>query len=242
MIYFGDCIEVLQNLTEKSVDICFTSPNPVFYSYKKHKNIDDKRIVGTEEYSYQYVNHLIHIFKEVKRVLKDEGSCFVQLGDWYDHHGSLRCVPELFTHIMINNENQWYLSGKLVWHRPMDYKITRRQTSGFIKDWEYCYQFTKHPNNFYFNNKDNRLWTKSVFSFQNLSLKGNEFNSGFPEELVEIAIRTTVPTKGGIVLDPMAGTGITGVVAKKLGREFILIDIDKTKCYAMAARLSCEVK
>ncbi len=242
MILCGDCIEVLKTLPEKSIDMCFTSPNPIFYIYKKQKNSNDKRVVGTETYNYQYVSHLTEIFAEVKRVLKDEGSCFVQLGDWYDHQGTLRCVPELFALNMINAENQWYLSGKLVWHRPVDHKEAKKQTFGFIKDWEYCYQFTKHPINFHFNIKDNRLWAKSVFSFKNTHLPDDEFNSGFPEELVEIAIRTTVPNNGGVVLDPMAGTGITGVVAKKLGKHFIMIDINEEKCFSMGAKLSCQVK
>jgi DNA modification methylase len=238
MIIHGDCLAILKTLPEKSVNMCFTSPNPLFYIYKtKKSNSDDKRVVGAETDSHQYVMHLINIFEEVKRVLKDEGSCFVQLGDWYDHEGSLRCVPEFFALSMINKE--WYLSGKLVWHRPMDYKTAKKQTFGFIKDWEYCYQFTKRPNNFYFNTTGNRLWTKSVFSFKNTRVLDNEFNSGFPEELIEIAVKTTVPVKGGVVLDPMAGTGITGVVAKRHDKAFIMIDIDKSKCLAMAARLSC---
>jgi site-specific DNA-methyltransferase (cytosine-N4-specific) len=241
MILCGDCIEILKSIPEKSIDMCFTSPNPVFYMYKKQKNSNDRRMVGTETHSYQYVNHLIDIFSEVKRVLKDNGSCFVQLGDWYDHEGSLRCIPELFSLLMTNEENQWYLSGKIIWHRPMDYKDAKQQTTGFIKDWEYCYQFTKDPHNFHFNNKDNRLWTRSVFSFKNKPVMENEFDSGFPEELVEIAIKTTVP-KGGVVLDPMAGSGVTGVVTKKLGRQFILIDINREKCLAMGARLGCQVR
>lgn len=242
MILCGDCLEILKNMPEKSINTCFTSPNPVFYSYKKHYEIDDNRVVGTESYSYEYVNHLIEIFKEVKRVLKDDGSCFIQIGDWYNHQGTLSCVPELFALLMINAENQWFLTGKLIWHRPLNLKESKIQTSGFVKDWEYCYQFTKHPTNYNFNNKDNILWSKSVFSFNQNKIQNRDFNSGFPEELIEIAIKTTVPTTGGVVLDPMAGTGITGVVSKKLGKQFIMIEIDRTKCLAMGARLSCDVK
>jgi site-specific DNA-methyltransferase (adenine-specific) len=242
MILCGDCVKVLKTLPENSVDMCFTSPNPIFYIYKKQKNSKDKRIVGTETDNYQYVNHLIDIFAEVKRVLKDEGSCFVQLGDWYDNQGTMRCIPEMFALIMINSENHWYLPGKLVWHRPVNHRDAKKHTLGFIKDWEYCYQFTKHPNNFYFNNKDNKLWTKSVFSFRNAYEPDDKFYSGFPEDLIKIAIMTTVPNKGGVVLDPMAGSGITGAVAKELGKEFIMIDINEEKCFAMGAKLSCQVK
>ncbi len=242
MILCGDCIEILKKLPEKSVNVCFTSPNPVFYMYKKQYEIKDNRVVGSEQYNHEYVNHLIGIFTEVKRVLKEDGSCFVQLGDWYNHEGTLSCIPELFALLMINSNNQWFLTGKLIWHRPVEYSEAKKQTSGFIKDWEYCFHFTKHPTNYFFNNKNNRLWTKSVLSFKQSQSQGKEFSSGFPEELIEIVIKTTVPTNGGVVLDPMAGTGTTGIVSKKLGKQFIMIDIDRTKCLAMGARLSCEVK
>jgi DNA modification methylase len=136
----------------------------------------------------------------------------------------------------------WNLAAKLIWHRPISRKDLIKRNTGFIKDWEYCYHFTKNPHNYYFDNKSNRLWTKSVFSFQDSQVNTNEFDSGFPQELIEIAIKTTVPKTGGTILDPMAGTGVTGVVAKKLGKSFVMIDIDMSKCYGMSSRLSCELK
>ena len=241
MIIHGDCLEILKSIPEKSIDMCFTSPNPVFYLYKK-KTFEplDNRVVGSESTNYLYVTRLLNIFDEVKRVLTDNGSCFIQLGDWYDHEGSLRCIPEFFSLSMI--ARGWYLAAKLIWHRPINRKEFKKQTIGFIKDWEYCYHFTKSPNSYYFDNKSNRLWTKSIFSFQESRRNSNEFDSGFPEELVEIAIKTTVSKIDGTILDPMAGTGVTGVVAKKLGKSFIMIDIDKSKCHGMASRLSCQLK
>jgi len=49
----------------------------------------------------------------------------------------------------------------------------------------------------------------------------------FPEELVRTPILAGCP-KGGVVLDPFAGSGTTGVVAKKLGRNFIGIDLNES--------------
>ena len=77
----------------------------------------------------------------------------------------------------------------------------------------------------------------SVYSFPcRLDKVGNTFDSGFPNELIEIAIKTTIPPEG-IVIDIMAGTGETGLVAKRLGRKFVMIDIDEGLCSAMKTRL-----
>ena len=55
--------------------------------------------------------------------------------------------------------------------------------------------------------------------------KGSHF-AVFPEKLVEPMIKAGCP-KQGIVLDPFCGSGTTGVVAQKLGRKFIGIDLNK---------------
>lgn len=58
----------------------------------------------------------------------------------------------------------------------------------------------------------------------------------FPEELVETPIKAGCP-KGGVVLDPFCGSGTTGVVAKKLGRHFIGIDLNKDYCKMADTRI-----
>ena len=58
-----------------------------------------------------------------------------------------------------------------------------------------------------------------------------------PEELLERVI--SISTKpGDIILDPMAGTGTTGVVARRLGRRFILIEREERYFRAIQQRLS----
>jgi len=62
------------------------------------------------------------------------------------------------------------------------------------------------------------VWTISTKPFKEAHF------AVFPEELVETPIKAGCP-KGGIVLDPFSGAGTTLLVAKKLGRNFIGIDI-----------------
>ena len=63
------------------------------------------------------------------------------------------------------------------------------------------------------------MWTINTSCF------GGAHFAVFPEKLVEPCILAGCP-RGGVVLDPFMGSGTTGVVAKKLGREFIGIDIN----------------
>jgi DNA modification methylase len=223
----GDALIELKKLPRQSVDMCFTSPTPPF-----DKMGLDTNIVGSESDTDNYVKHLVEIFRELKVVLKDTGSLFVQMGD-YHYKGTLMGTPEIFVIHMLYDG--WFLRSKLIWHRTENSK--QEETNRFRRNWEYLFFFTKNPDGYYFDNKSNKYYKSSVYSFSStLGIQGNEFDSGFPEELVEIAIKTTVPYDG-IVLDVMAGTGKTGIVAKRLGKKFIMIDIDYSLCYAMKARL-----
>ncbi len=222
----GDAMTELRKLEDCHVDMCFTSPTPPFDKIGSN----NKSVIGSEQNTNEYVKNLVIIFRELKRVLKETGSLFVQMGDFH-YKGTLLATPELFIINMLYDG--WFLRSKLIWHRTEN--SPQEETNRFKRNWEYLLFFTKNPDNYYFNNKGNKYYKNSVYSFP-LGDRGNEFGSGFPEELIEIAIKTTVPEKG-IVLDVMSGTGTTGVVAKRLGRNFIMIDIDERLCNAMKTRL-----
>ncbi len=73
----------------------------------------------------------------------------------------------------------------------------------------------------------------------------SNFKSGhfavFPERLVEPCILAGCP-RGGVVLDPFAGSGTTGVVAKRLGRDFVGIEINPHFRRMAIERLTATVK
>lgn len=75
------------------------------------------------------------------------------------------------------------------------------------------------------------VWTVSTSSF-----KGAHF-AVFPESLVEPCVLAGCP-EGGVVLDPFMGSGTTGVVAQRLGRRFVGIDINLDYCRMAAERIS----
>ena len=78
---------------------------------------------------------------------------------------------------------------------------------------------------FYFNEKSKYART-SVFSYPlEDTYYTNEFDSGLPYQLSEMVIDTTVP-KGGTISDPLCGSAKVGVVAKRMNRDFIGIDIN----------------
>ena len=74
----GDALAVLQTLQDESVDCVITSP-----PYWNLRDYSVEGQLGLEPTFQEYITKLCDIFDEVKRVLKKEGTCWVNLGDTY---------------------------------------------------------------------------------------------------------------------------------------------------------------
>lgn len=79
----GDCLEMLKTLPDESVDCCITSPP--YYGLRDY-GADGQ--IGLEETPYIYIYKLVNVFREVKRVLKEEGTLWLNIGDSYWGSGS----------------------------------------------------------------------------------------------------------------------------------------------------------
>lgn len=74
----GDCLEVLKTIPNESIDCMITSP-----PYWALRDYGVEGQLGLEPTFQEYITKLCDIFEEVKRVLKKEGTCWVNLGDTY---------------------------------------------------------------------------------------------------------------------------------------------------------------
>ncbi len=98
-LYVGDALEVLHTLPEKSVQCCVTSPP---YWGLRDYGVDGQ--LGLEPTPFLYVEDLVTAFAEVRRVLRDDGTLWLNLGDSYAAStkggggigkGTLNCGPAL---------------------------------------------------------------------------------------------------------------------------------------------------
>ena len=74
----GDCIEGLRTLQDASVHCCVTSP-----PYWGLRDYGHDGQIGLEQTPEAYVARMVEVFREVRRVLRDDGTCWVNLGDSY---------------------------------------------------------------------------------------------------------------------------------------------------------------
>jgi DNA modification methylase len=81
-IYCGNTLDVLKTFPDNFIQCCVTSPP--YYGLRDY-GIDNQ--IGLEKTPEQYVQNLVKIFQEVKRVLKEDGTLWLNLGDSYNGSG-----------------------------------------------------------------------------------------------------------------------------------------------------------
>lgn len=75
----GDSLQALKTLPDKCVDMCVTSP-----PYYNLRDYGMQEQIGLEDTPEAYIGRLASVFDEVRRVLKDEGTLWVNIGDSYN--------------------------------------------------------------------------------------------------------------------------------------------------------------
>lgn len=200
------------------------------YSYSHKCNECDawKGELGQEPKVEMYIDNLSKIFEECKRVLKDEGSLWINIADTYIDSGKQRkglyCVPDRLKLKLV--ELDWLCRMEIIWH--VTNKMPTSVKDRYNVDHEKLFMFVKQPNYFFDQQstlgKDGNLRAlRTVWSIPNGAGK-NSNTASFPEELVKIPLLSSCPVDG-TVLDPFAGSGTVLKVAEKYNRNSIGIEL-----------------
>ena len=134
MILVGDCIESMRGLPDQSVHTCVTSP-PYFglrdYGYDGQ--------IGLEPTPDAFVAKLAEVFREVRRVLRDDGTLWLNLGDSYGVGKQMLGIPWRVAFAL--QSDGWCLRQDIIWHKPnpMPESVTDRCT----KAHEYIFLLSK---------------------------------------------------------------------------------------------------
>lgn len=253
-IYIGDAQKVMRSLPANSVDCFITSPP--YWHMRDYKTSGQ---LGVEADSQDYVERLSFIFDDVWNVLKPTGTAWLNIGDTY-FNKSLSGIP--WRVALALQEFGWYIRSDIIWHKSngMPHGVKDRPVGAH----EYLFLLTKQPTYYYDNvaimekatgrsagNKTHKYSEKQpgllnikpallknkrdVWTIGSQTYKGSH-TAIFPEKLVEPCILAGCP-EGGVVLDCFAGTGTVGVVAQKLKRKSVLIEINEEYLPQMKNRL-----
>lgn len=227
VVHCGDAVDVLSRYPDESVDLAFA--DPPYNLDKSYGAYDD------EQDKDRYLSWCEEWLAEYVRVLKPTGSLYLlNLPRWTMHHANF-----LQKHVVVQNWIVWdALSeprGKLM---PAHYGLL------------FC---TKHPTQFTFNYEEVRAIDSRIYCLRGACLRKRKMNQidekepltdlwwdihrikhrrdrdrhpcQLPDALMQRIVRMST-NPGDVVLDALCGAGTTPVIAAKLGRRYVAIDID----------------
>jgi site-specific DNA-methyltransferase (adenine-specific) len=165
MLVLGDALDVLRAMPDESVDEFATSP-----PYFRQRDYGVPGQIGQEGTVRQYLERLLPVFDEGRRVLRPEGTCFVNLGDKH-LHGCLQLIPELFAAEM--KRRGWLPQNGITWHKTncMPHSAGCR----FPSDSEAVYFFSKSRKH-YFAPQFEPYAPASLKRFEQVNRRGEEFD------------------------------------------------------------------
>jgi DNA modification methylase len=243
----GDSLAVMSSLPSGSVQTVVTSP-----PYWSLRDYGISGQIGLEESVYSFVSNLADVFDQVFRVLRADGTLWLNLGDSYtsgnrgwrapDKKNPARAMslrpptPEgLKDKDLIGvpwrlafalQEHGWYLRSEVIWRKPNSQPESVRDRP--TRDHEQLFLFSRSERYKYNVDAVQGPGGRRLRTVWDINTRPSRAASGhfatFPDELVERCVRIT-SDPGDLVLDPFLGSGTTALVAGELGRRFLGIEL-----------------
>lgn len=253
----GDALTVLRRLLTGSVQCVVTSP-----PYWGLRDYNDPHQIGLEDTLVQYINRLVEIFAEARRVLRDDGVFWLNVGDAFtsgnrgwrapDKKNRARAMsvrPNTPAGLKAKDligipwrlalalqDDGWYLRTDIIWNKPnaMPESVKDRPN----RSHEYLFMLTKSERYFYDRGAvaaPNGRNLRSVWDINTRPYPEAHFAT-FPPALVEPCILSSTRA-GDVVLDPFFGSGTVGLVAAPLQRRYLGIELNPEYVEIAARRL-----
>lgn len=245
LIIESDAMLALQKLPAESVQCIVTSP-----PYWGLRDYGIEGQIGLEEKLQQYINKLVSVFSEAKRVLRSDGVFWLNIGDGYtsgnrgyrapDKKNPARAMsirpdtPEgLKSKDLLGipwrlalalQDDGWYLRSDIIWNKPnaMPESVKDRPT----RSHEYVFMLTKKERYYYDYQavKENGRNKRTVWNVNTMPFSDAHFAT-FPSGLIEPCILASTKAED-FVLDPFFGSGTVGAVCQEFKRRFIGVELN----------------
>lgn len=247
-IICGDIRDALGRIGDCSVQCVVTSPP--YWSLRDY-GIDGQ--IGLDESMYDYIDELTSVFSEIKRVLRDDGTLWLNIGDSYTSGNRTWRAPDkknpargmtkrpktpdgLKEKELIGvpwrlafalQSDGWYLRSEVIWQKPNAQPESVRDR--VTREHEQVFLLTKCPCYKYDVNAVKGPNGRRLRDVWTIKTKANPYAKGhfatFPEELVERCLLISTG-ENDLVLDPFSGSGTTAAVAARLKRRFVGVELN----------------
>jgi site-specific DNA-methyltransferase (cytosine-N4-specific) len=240
----GDCRSALAEVAPGSVSCAVTSPP--YWGGLRDYGIEGQ--IGLERQPEDYAAVLVEVFRGVRRALAADGSLWVNVGDVYaasgkggggnqgDRHAwatvkerkGFRMPPAgykmkdltlvAFQLADALRRDGWYLRSTIIWRKPAAVEPMRLDRPAVSHEYLFLLTPGEHCR---VRNPGEAWWGHTVWEID------AEHPAAYPPELPRRCIVASTQ-EGDTVLDPFSGHGTTGMVADRLKRSAVVIELNPT--------------
>lgn len=248
-LIIGDSLTVLKSMEDNRFQTVITSP-----PYWGLRDYEIPGQIGAEMDVDDYINHLVAVFGEVRRVLKPNGTLWLNIGDSYTSGGrtwrqadkknpargmdyrpptpkglkpkDLIGVPWRLAFAL--QADGWYLRNDIVWLKPNGHPESVKDRPSRVH--EYVFLFTKDEQYYYdYESVKEPAANGSTKGLRSVWAINTEplkeaHFAAFPTKLVERCMLAG-SKEDDEILDPFFGSGTVGVVCQYLNRKFVGIEL-----------------
>ena len=258
----GDVRETLRSVPDGCAQTCVTSPP--YFGLRDYGNAAQ---IGQETTPREFVDALVAVMRDVRRVLADDGTLWLNIGDSH-RDKNLLGIPWRLAFAL--QDDGWYLRSDIIWAKPnpMPESVTDRPTRAH----EYVFLLTKRARYFYdadairepatdpqtlIGKRQNQQSTGDGFEIRKgltnqaprAARNARDVWTVTPEPCDEAHFATMPPDiarrcilagsrRGDIVLDPFGGAGTTALAALQHGRRALLCELNPDYVEIQRRRLS----
>ncbi len=261
-LFEGDALNILQRLPSNSVQCVVTSP-----PYWGMRDYGIASQIGLEETLPQFLNRLVAVFAEVRRVLRDDGILWLNIGDGYTSGNRGYRAPDKKNPARAMNvrpdtpdglkpkdllglpwrlafalqDDGWYLRSDIVWEKPnaMPESVKDRPS----RSHEFLFMFTKSERYFYDHEASREAAANGGKRNRrsvwsiNTQATAHAHYAVFPLALIEPCILAATRASN-FVLDPFFGSGTVGLACQRLNRHFVGIELNPEYVELALSRLT----
>ncbi len=232
-ILHGDCIDIMNRLPEKSVDLVFADP-PYYLQLSQDLYRPNHTLVdAVDDHWDQFASFAEYDaftrawMSAAKRLLKDDGALWV-IGSYHNIYRVGSILMDLGFWIL--NDIVWVKTNPLPQMRGSRFCNSHETLLWAKKSRDSKYTF--HYRDMKAGNEDKQMrsdWLMPLCTgSERETLNGQKAHATQKPEALLQRIITATSNPGDVVLDPFCGSGTTAAVAKRLGRRYITIDREDT--------------
>jgi len=244
-IAYGDYSEWVRVLPLAHVDFLFLDP-----PYNLDKSFNGNRF--SRRKVIDYTAWLDEIIRTLKPLLKSTASIYI-CGDWFT---SVSIFEAASKHFIVRSritwerekgrgaKTNWKNSSEDIWFCTVSnnytfnvnaVKMRRRVLAPYTRDNGVPKDWTNTASGKFRDTHPSNLWTDITIPFWSMPENTDHPTQKSEKLLAKLVLASTNP--GDFILDPFLGSGTTSVVAKKLGRKFLGIEVDEEYCLLAEQRL-----